>query len=358
MMGVEFMGTEPFSEVNIHSVIQAPDGRRMSKSLGTGIDPIDVIEEHGADALRFGMLSMSSAQDARFNVERIQMGRQLVTKIWNATNLVVSRGGRLGGTTSPVTPADRWMASRLDAVIRRADELAAEFEFSALADAVYHAIFDDFADWYLELLKADEATPDVAAHLLEQLLALAHPLIPFVTEECHARLPGAEGLMLQHAPPAAPAGADPEAEAAIGALQDAVRGIRSFRAENAIAPREPLRVAVEADRKPPAAAAVAALAGAELVAEAPAGAVVQPVAGGRLLIAREGGVDAAAERARLETAIAHAESELARAEKQLANERFVERAPGELVAAEREKAGRYTSEIAALRGQLDALDPG
>ncbi|MEZ0285234.1 MAG: valine--tRNA ligase, partial [Thermoleophilia bacterium] len=205
MMGCEFMGEEPFADVAIHSVVQAPDGRRMSKSLGTGIDPMDEIERNGADALRFGLLMMSSTQDVRFSQERIDQGRQLVTKLWNAVRLVVDRGGRAGtGPVEPATLADRWIASRVaDAVERGAGHLD-RFELSPLADLVYHVVFDDYCDWYLELLKAGEATPEVAGAALEQLLALAHPLMPFVTEEGWSRLPGAEELMAVHPAAAAP----------------------------------------------------------------------------------------------------------------------------------------------------------
>ena len=162
--------------------------------------------------------------------------------------------------------------------------------------------------------------------------------------------------MLQHAPPVAAAGPDPEAEQAIAALQDVVRGVRSFRADNDIAPREPLKVAVEisAGRAVPS-AALAALARCEHVSAPAEAAQVQPIAGGRLMIEREGGIDTAAEIARLEDAVALAEKELARAEKQLANERFVERAPADLVAAEREKAERFRAEAETLGGQLAAL---
>ena len=115
MMGCEFMGEEPFADVNIHSVVQAPDGRRMSKSLGTGIDPIEEIERHGADALRFGLLMMSSTQDVRFSQERIDQGRQLVTKLWNAVRLVVDRGGRAGAGAAGARHAGR----PLDRLARR-----------------------------------------------------------------------------------------------------------------------------------------------------------------------------------------------------------------------------------------------
>ena len=237
MMGCEFMGEEPFADVAIHSVVQAPDGRRMSKSLGTGIDPMDEIERHGADALRFGLLMMSSTQDVRFSQERIDQGRQLVTKLWNAVRLVVDRGGRAGaGPVEPAALADRWIASRVaDAVERGAGHLA-RFELSQLADLVYHVVFDDYCDWYLELLKAGEATPEMAGAALEQLLALAHPLMPFVTEEGWSRMPGSESLMAVHPAPSAPGPRDEAAEAEIRAVQEEVNAIRGWRAQRGISP--------------------------------------------------------------------------------------------------------------------------
>src|SRR5680860_463458 len=139
------MGAEPFSEVYIHSVVQAPDGRRMSKSLGTGIDPLEQIDLHGADALRFGLLMMSSTQDVRYSADRIDQGRQLVTKLWNATRLVVDRGGRVQPAAPPAaTLADRWIASRVAGEVERARELTEGFALSQLADLVYHLVFDDY----------------------------------------------------------------------------------------------------------------------------------------------------------------------------------------------------------------------
>ena len=243
MMGVEYMGEEPFADVYIHSVVQAADGRRMSKSLGTGIDPIDQIDLHGADALRFGLLMMSSTQDVRYSADRIDQGRQLVTKLWNASRLVVDRGGRAGiPAPEPVTLADRWIVSRISAAVEQSRAMIDGFQLSQLADLVYHLVFDDYCDWYLELLKAGEATPEVAGHALEQLLALAHPLMPFVTEECWSRMPGAEGLMAVHPPAAAPGPADPEAEAEIAAVQDEVTAFRGWRARRGVPPRQELVV--------------------------------------------------------------------------------------------------------------------
>ncbi|MCC6832488.1 MAG: valine--tRNA ligase [Thermoleophilia bacterium] len=361
MMGLEFRGEVPFSDVYIHSVIQAPDGRRMSKSLGTGIDPLELIAEHGADALRFGLLLMSSQQDVRFSVDAIRQGRQLVTKLWNATRLVVARGGRAGHAQAPVprTVADRWMAARVSLAVEEAGRLLAGYQFSPMAKLLYELVFDDYCDWYLELLKRDEATPEVAGDLLEQILALVHPVMPFVTEACWEQMPGAEGLMITHVPARASAGADAAAEAAVTALQEAVTAVRGLRNTLGLGPREPLRAAIDGDAVGPLTGAFCALAGVEIADDLPEDAMVVGTATGRLRVARaEGTVDVAAERERLTKDLKRAESEHRRAEGMLGNERFTSKAPPELVDAERRKAERFAAEAADLRARLEALGPG
>jgi valyl-tRNA synthetase len=359
MMGMEFMGEVPFRDVYIHSVIQAPDGRRMSKSLGTGIDPLELIDEHGADALRFGLLLMSSQQDVRFSVDNIRQGRQLVTKLWNATRLVVARGGRAGAAAPPVprTVADRWMVSRVAAAVEESRGLFARFEFSALATRIYRLVFDDYCDWYLELLKRDEATPEVAGDLLEQILALVHPVMPFVTEACWEQLPGATGLMITHAPPRVPGPADPRAEEAVRRFREAVKAVRVLRNDLGLAPREPLVGRFDGGDPlgdlHPAFAALAAVSG---DGDLPDDAQVLSLDFGRLRVARpQGAVDVAAERERLGREIARVRAELARAEGMLANTRFTEKAPTHLVEAERDKARRFAGELRELEARLGAL---
>jgi len=353
MMGDEFLDEDPFTEVYIHSVIQAPDGRRMSKSLGTGIDPLEVIEQHGADALRFGLLMMSSTQDVRFSADRIDQGRQLVTKLWNATRLVVDRGGRAGLTRpGPATLADRWIASRIARAVDEAADLTAGFEMSQLAKLVYELVFDDYCDWYLELLKSGEATPDVAGFALEQILALVHPLMPFVTEECWSRMPGAEGLMAVHAPPVAPGGADPGAEAEIAAVREVVGALRAYRSRRNLPPRT--RLAMD----PAPAPAVAALDPVEAADDAARPTLVATLLpGGRSISVGPlaEAVDPEVERRRLQDELAKADSERDRAQRKLADARFVERAPAHLVEAEREKAARYAAEREALAARIAAL---
>jgi valyl-tRNA synthetase len=362
MMGLEFMGDIPFSDVVINPIIQAPDGRRMSKSLGTGIDPLDLVDTHGADAVRFGLLLMASTQDVRFNEQRILQGRQLATKLWNATRLVIERGGRAGlpSPPEPATLGDRWIADYLRDTIDEANRLVREYDFSALADLIYRTIFDGFCDWYLELLKVGEGTPEVAGYVLEQLLALANPVMPFVTEECFAAIPGAEGTLLTHPLPVAPWDRDESARAGGDHVIEVVTALRAFKAEKGMKPRDGLDVFLEARAPfPLAAQAVARLAHVRWLEEAPDDAQSISIALGRLLVRRpDAEVDVTAECRRIDARLHDARRELARAEGQLGNERFVSRAPEHLVVAEREKAARFAGEIAELTAERERLGCG
>ena len=357
MLGIEYVDAPPFSDVYIHSVIQAADGRRMSKSLGTGVDPLELIAEHGADALRFGLLLMSSQQDVRFSAEKIRQGRQLVTKIWNATRLVVGRGGCAGAATPPVavTPADRWMASRVSEAVALSAQLIATYDFSRLADVVYHLVFDEYCDWYLEMLKRDAATPEVAGDLLEQILALVHPVMPFVTEACWEQMPGAQGLMLRHAPPRAPGARDHAAEQMMATLQEAVTAVRAFRSRHQISPKVPLAAQIDGADLGDVLEAFVSLANVEM-GTVTDDAQVLTLTGGQLRVAPPvGEVDLDAERGRVRAEIARVEKELARAQSMLSNDRFLARAPQDLVAAEREKVARFDAELVVLREQVEAL---
>jgi valyl-tRNA synthetase len=249
---------------------------------------------------------------------------------------------------------DRWIASVIGGAIEQSDSLVEGFEFSQFADGLYHLVFDDLCDWYLELLKAGLASPAFAGAALEQVLALAHPVIPFTTEECWTRLPGSEGIMLTHEPAVAPGPRDEQAEAAIAALREAVQAMRSFRADHGVAPRETLTVSLSADA--PTGLPDDALAAIANVQMGDPGddALVLNLSFGRLLV-QAPAVDSEAERARLTAALEAARVELSRAEKQLSNEKFTSRAPAHLVDAEREKARRFTAEVEDISARLDAL---
>jgi valyl-tRNA synthetase len=273
MMGLEFTGEIPFSDVYCHSVIQAPDGRRMSKSLGTGIDPLDLIEggprppvfpeggdfpAYGADAVRFGLLAMSSTQDVRFSEERIAQGQRLANKLFNASRLVLTRvpEGTVvpAQTPAPGGPEDAWILSRLERAKADMARSIDAFEFHRAALGLYDFVYGDLCDWYLELIKPRLYADDnaevsaVALHVLSETLALAHPVIPFVTEEIWSFVPGAEGLlMVQPFPAADESLIDDAAEAEIGRAIEAVQGLRTWRDRVGAAPGRTLEARLDAE---------------------------------------------------------------------------------------------------------------
>ena len=306
--GLELMGDVPFGAVIIHTTVLAPDGRRMSKSLGTGIDPLEVIEQHGADALRYGLLKVSSTQDARFSYGAIEEGRKLANKLWNASRLLLGNGDA-PVEERPRTLEERWILARLAQAQRELDADLAAYDFAHAVDMLYHLTFDDFCDWYLEAIKPrlydrDEDAIATAYAALERLLKLLHPAMPHVTEEIWSSLPHRETRLIVAPWPQADEAYD-DARDALTRVQEAAEMYR----------RSGVRVVLE---------------GEELrIFEA----VVRP--------REDGDGDAAAEIERLR-------KEIARAQGMLANERFVQNAPAHVVDAEREKLARYQRELDAL----------
>jgi valyl-tRNA synthetase len=312
--GLELRGDVPFTDVIITSTVLAPDGRRMAKSLGTGIDPMEPIEEHGADATRYGLLKISSTQDVRFSYGAIEEGRKLANKLWNVARLVVTAAG--ADATPALRPRDleeRWILARLDAAREEVEGCWRRFEFSAATSVLYHLTFGDFCDWYAEAIKprlydgdSDAAATALAA--LERLLALLHPMLPHVTEEIWSNLPDRGERLIVSAWPE-PDGAF---AADLHALERVQEAAQTFR-------RSGVQVNLPGDEERRIFAAV-----------------VRPDR------AKANG-DAAAERARLE-------KEIARGEAMLANGKFVDNAPPQVVEAEREKLARYRRELDALAG--------
>ena len=306
--GLELMGDVPFSDVIIHTTVLAPDGRRMSKSLGTGMDPLDLVDEHGADATRYGLLKISSSQDVRFSIGAVEEGRKLANKLWNASRLLLS-AGTPDAEPRPEAVEERWIFARLDETRAEVEADFAAFDFAHAADRLYHLTFDDFCDWYLEAIKPRLEEPAVRATALEalvRLLKLLHPVMPHVSEEIWSHLPARETRLIV-APWPAPDERFAESLRALDRIQDAA----------AIFRRSGVRPVLEGD---------------ELrIFEA----VVKPER-----VKTDG--DASAE-------IDRVEKEIARAEGMLANERFTSKAPPDVVEAEREKLARYRRELDALR---------
>jgi valyl-tRNA synthetase len=303
--GLELMGDVPFRDVVIHSLVHAPTGGRMSKSLGTGMNPIAQIETYGADATRYGLMKMASSQDSTFAEGAIEEGRKLANKLWNASRLLI----QAGVTTVEERPAaleERWILARLAAAQTAVEHHLADFDFSHLVDELYHVTFDDFCDWYLEAIKpriyaGDADALATAAAALERLLKLLHPAMPHVTEEIWSYLPNRETRLIVAPWPVAGDAAE------AGAL-------------------DRVKVAAERFRR---SGVVQSLEGDE---ERIFTAVVKPERAPQ----RDGNVESERERLR---------GEIARAEAMLANERFVANAPRAVVDAERGKLERYRREL-------------
>jgi valyl-tRNA synthetase len=374
MFGIEFAGDIPFTDVYLHSIIQAPDGRRMSKSLGTGIDPLALIEggprppvygdpahppgefpAYGADAVRFGLLAMSSSQDVRFNEDKVAQGRQLANKLWNASRLVLLRAPDALPEPKATTVEDAWILSRLQRAKAATERAFETFEFHRAVLGLYDFVYGDLCDWYLELIKPRLYAEDnaevsaVALHVLSETLALAHPVIPFVTEEIWSFVPGAEGLLMAQPFPAADESlVDEAAEAEIARAIEAVQELRGWRDRVGAPPGRTLAARLDAEGYDRTADAVARLARVEWSANGTQPVATVPVPGGSIAILTSDAVDTEAEAKRTAQQRTRLEDEIARSEGKLANRGFVDKAPAQVVEAEREKLARLRSELEAL----------
>ena len=374
MLGIEFAGDIPFDDVYVHSVIQAPDGRRMSKSLGTGIDPMDLIDggprppvfeeggdfpAYGADAVRFGLLASSSTQDVRFNEERVAQGRQLANKLWNASRLVLLRVPEGAGMpeSPPAATAieDRWILSRLQAAKRDVAQSIDGFEFHAAALRLYDFIYGELCDWYLEMIKPRLYADDnrgvcgLALHVLGETLALAHPVIPFVTEEIWSHVPGADGLlMVRRYPEPDEALVDEAAEADVARAIAATQELRGWRDRVGAAAGKLVPARLEADGYETTAEHVARLARVEWSSNGGEPVATVGVPGGSIAVLASEAVDLEAAARRTAAQRAKLEKEIARAEAKLANQGFLTKAPAEVVEAERAKLEQLKRELADL----------
>jgi valyl-tRNA synthetase len=311
MAGHELTGAMPFHDVIIHSLVLAPGGRRMSKSLGTGVEPDDVIAEYGADATRYGLLKMSSTQDVRFSVGFIEEGRKLANKLWNVARLILANAGEARPALQPRDLEERWILARLDSTRAQLEDHWSRFEFAAGVNALYRLTFDDFCDWYAEAIKprlyageADARSTALAA--LERLLTLLHPVMPHVTEEIWTQLPDRDRRLIVSAWPETDDRFAADAQA-LDHVQNAAEILR----------RSGVLIELGGDERR----------------------ILEAVE--RRTVAGDGDPTAEIERLR---------KEIIRAEGMLANERFTERAPTDVVEAEREKLARYRRELEALGG--------
>ena len=366
MMGIHFRNQVPFKDVYIHALVRDAEGRKMSKSLGNGIDPLDMMDKYGTDALRFTLTAFAAmGRDIKLSEERIQGYRHFVNKLWNAARFSLMN---LPGDIPDVSLADcaktsaanAWILHRLDETRQTVGEAIESYRFNEAAQALYSFLWQEFCDWYLEMIKVDMNSGDEARTraaqktlhaVLSDILVLLHPITPFVTQEIWSRLPGVpmENLAAMPYPEDRSSLRSDEAAAAMRLVQEVVVGVRNIRAELNISPALKLKVLVRAEdeaalsRLNGAADMIAFLARLESFTAGPD--VVAPKAsaaaaatGASVFVPLAGAVDFDAELARLEKEMAKTGKELDAVEKKLANESFVQRAPAEVVAKEREKA--------------------
>jgi len=378
MDGLDFMGDVPFRDVIIHPTVFNAEGKRMSKSLGTGVDPLDLMEHYGADGMRFGlMLQVTGAQDIRFSEDKLLSSRNFANKIWNASRFVLMNldGYEPGGISGDAESLpDRWILSRLSRLVGDVTTSLDSFEFGEAAISLYEFFWNDYCDWYIELAKprlADPATradaQRVLVFVLDRALRLLHPMMPFVTEEIWRILPlpeeeRAESLMVAAWPSAEEMASalDDEAEATMARLQEIVTEVRAVRARYAVPPKTRVRVLFRASAQD-AETLLSELGYLELLAgidgfEAgpdvtrPPHAAAAVASGMELYVPLEGLVDFEAERQRSARELEKAEVELERLTRKLGNEGFLAKASAEVIAKDRAKA----AELAETAGKLAA----
>jgi len=382
MMGVEFMGEAPFRDIYIHGLVRDKQGRKMSKSLGNGVDPLEIIEEYGADALKFTMAFLAAqGQDVLFDKEAVKLGSRFANKIWNASRyLLMNLEGRtlLDAATARRTDIDRWIGHRLNAAAAAARAALEGYRFNDAAQAVYEFFWNDFCDWYIEAAKLPLGTGDdgekdrvvtLLVSVLEESLRLLHPFLPLITEEIYSKLPGCPGsIMIQPYPAVEPAREDPGIADTFASLQELVRAARTIRAEFTIPPDGKVDVTVVADGSGGVRenfeahrGLIAHLIGSRTLAfqsERPAqgGSIPAAAKGFEVFVFIREAIDAPKEIARLAREKEKAEAEIARTQGKLANSAFVERAPKEVVDREREKLAEIAVRIGRIESYIRVLE--
>jgi valyl-tRNA synthetase len=379
MMGLHFMKEEPFATVYVHALVRDKNGAKMSKSKGNVIDPLELIDEYGADALRFTLAILAAqGRDVKLDPARIAGYRNFGTKLWNAVRFAGMNG--VAGAQD-FEPADakltinRWILSELSATVRETTASIERFRFNDAAGVVYKFVWHSFCDWYLELLKPVFSGEDKAAaresrlcvaHVLDEVLKLLHPFMPFMTEELWENTAGAGGrsTLLCHAVWPAPDFEDAQAAAEINWLVELVSEIRSVRAEMNVKPAQILPlVVVDANettrarlaRHAPAIERLARVDPVSLGHEAPKASAQIVIGEATACLPLEGAIDFDAERARVEKEVKRLDGEISRLKGKLGNAKFVANAPEDVVAEEREKLAGYEAQMERTRTALSRI---
>ena len=370
MQGIHFMKEVPWKRLYLHGLVRAADGQKMSKSKGNVVDPLGLIDKYGADALRFFMCAMESqGRDVKMDERRVEGYRNFATKLWNAARFCMANG--ITGSTSVSAPAatsavNRWIIGEVVETVAALDQAMADLRFDAAANTVYHFVWDQFCDWYIELIKGsfDDETRAVAGWVLDQILVMLHPFMPFVTEELWGALAARPYELIVAQWPAPQAAVDAAAKVEVEWLIALVGNLRTAKNELGIAPGAKLDAYLPEpsaatrgiiERNPAAIERLARLSGIRF-APAPAGAAMQVGAGdANIIVPLEGVIDIAAEKSRLEKALAVSDKEAKSLAGRLGNPAFVEKAKPEAVNKARADHAAHAAEAERLRAALARL---
>jgi len=388
MMGLEFKKEIPFKHVFIHGLVRDSQGRKMSKSLGNGIDPLEVIEKNGADTLRFTLVTGNTpGNDMRFYWERVESSRNFANKLWNASRFVLMNledvdnaallegYGRAARETNSFTLADKWILSRFSKTVTEVTRNLERFELGEAARLLYEFIWNEYCDWYIEMAKArlynkEEALARNTAqyvlwYVLENTLKLLHPFMPFITETIWQHLPHeGHSIMIADWPEEAPALLNEQAEQQMNTIMDTIKAIRNMRAEVNVPPGKKSEVILQVSsgdmqavftnnlsylRVMAAAEPITILA---MDGEKPENAMTAVVSGVEIYMPLKGLIDVEKETARLNKELAGLDKELARIAGKLSNEGFVAKAPVEVIEKEKAKAAEYQEKQTAIQERL------
>ncbi|TDM15861.1 valine--tRNA ligase [Macrococcus bovicus] len=380
--GLEFTDRRPFNEVLIHGLVRAEDGRKMSKSLGNGVDPMDVIDEYGADALRYFLATGSTpGQDLRYSTEKVEANWNFINKIWNASRFSLMNIGddftvediHLDGKKSV---ADKWILTRLNETIEEVTRLADKYEFGEVGRSLYNFIWDDFCDWYIEMSKipmngddaeAKQMTRSVLAYTLDQIMRMMHPFMPFVTEAIWQNLPHeGESIVTASWPVVRPELSDAASKHEMEQLMEIIRAVRTSRNEvnTPMSKAIPMLIKannddhlnhIEANRHYLERFCNPSTLEISLSPDVPEKAMTTAVYGAEVILPLEGLIDMDKERERLTKELEKWQKELDRVNGKLANEKFVSKAPEKVINEEKEKQALYTERYNAVKERLEQL---
>lgn len=365
----------PFEHVYLHGLIRDAGGKKMSKSRGNVIDPLDWMNTYGADATRFTLVrGANPGSDMALAEEWAAGARNFGTKLWNATKFALLNGATVASPVPPageLTETDRWILGRLGIVVSEVDELLEQFQFAKATNLLYHFVWDELCDWYLELAKVQfsgpqaDATRAVLGHALDVVLRLLHPFMPFITEKLWIALTGGESLVVASWPQHSAEHdeyADPSAAARIGDVQKLITEIRRFRADQGLKPGQKVQATLSGGGFDTLAGHEAAIRSLARLTEPEAGftasaSIEVGIAAGVVDVELDlsGAVDVAAERKRLEKDLAAAQKELKQTEGKLGNQAFMDKAPAEVVDKIRTRRDTAEADIERLTTRLKTL---